>query len=40
MFRSLAFFTPTGPFNERYEELNNHPDWSFYGGDFPAMRTA
>ena len=30
-----AFFTPTDRFNERYEELNNHPDWSFYGGDFP-----
>jgi predicted TIM-barrel fold metal-dependent hydrolase len=23
-------------FNERYEELNAHPDWSFYGGDFPT----
>jgi len=32
----LAFFTPTDRFNERYEELNNHPDWSFYGGDFPS----
>jgi len=32
----IAFFTPTDRFNERYEELNNHPDWSFYGGDFPA----
>jgi predicted TIM-barrel fold metal-dependent hydrolase len=31
-----AFFTPTDRFNERYEELNNHPDWSFYGGDFPS----
>jgi predicted TIM-barrel fold metal-dependent hydrolase len=31
----VAFFTPTDRFNERYEELNNHPDWSFYGGDFP-----
>jgi len=30
----VAFFTPTDRFNERYEELNNHPDWSFYGGDF------
>ena len=25
----VAFFTPTDRFNERYEELNNHPDWSF-----------
>jgi len=31
-----AFFTPTDRFNERYEELNNHPDWSFYGRDFPT----
>lgn len=32
----LAFFTPTDRFNERYEELNNHPDWSFYGPGFPS----
>lgn len=32
----IAFFTPTDKYNERYEELNNHPDWSFYGGDFPS----
>lgn len=32
----VAFFTPTDRFNERYEELNNHSDWSFYGGDFPS----
>jgi predicted TIM-barrel fold metal-dependent hydrolase len=32
----IAFFTPTGRFNERYEELNNHPDWSFYDHDFPS----
>lgn len=31
----VAFFTPTDRYNERYEELHNHPDWSFYGGDFP-----
>ena len=31
-----AFFTPTDQYNERYEELHNHPDWSFYGGDFPT----
>jgi predicted TIM-barrel fold metal-dependent hydrolase len=30
-----AFFTPTDRFNERWEELGNHPDWSFHGGDFP-----
>jgi predicted TIM-barrel fold metal-dependent hydrolase len=32
----IAFFAPTDRFNERYEELNNHPDWSFHGGDFPS----
>jgi predicted TIM-barrel fold metal-dependent hydrolase len=32
-----AFFLPTDRFNERYEELNNHPDWSFYGRDFPQV---
>ncbi len=32
----IAFFTPADRFNERYEELNNHPDWSFYGEDFPS----
>ena len=33
----LAFFQPTDRFNERYEELSNHPDWSFYGRDFPSV---
>ena len=32
-----AFFTPTDRFNERYEELSNHPDWSFYGRDLPNV---
>jgi predicted TIM-barrel fold metal-dependent hydrolase len=32
----VAFFTPTDRFNERYEELSNHPDWSFHGRDFPS----
>jgi predicted TIM-barrel fold metal-dependent hydrolase len=32
----IAFFTPTDRFNERYEELTNHPDWSFYGRDYPS----
>jgi predicted TIM-barrel fold metal-dependent hydrolase len=31
-----AFFLPVDRFNERYEELNSHPDWSFFGGDFPS----
>jgi hypothetical protein len=33
-----AFFLPIDRFNERYEELNAHPDWSFYGKDFPAFK--
>lgn len=32
----IAFFTPTDRFNERFEELNNHPDWSFYDHGFPS----
>jgi len=32
----IAFFRPIDRFNERYEELSNHPDWSFYGGGFPS----
>ena len=31
-----AFFTPIDRFNERWEELANHPDWSFYGKDYPG----
>lgn len=31
-----AFFLPTDGENERYEELSQHPDWSFYGSDFPS----
>ncbi len=33
-----AFFLPIDRFNERYEELHNHPDWSFCGRDFPSDR--
>lgn len=33
-----AFFLPTNRFNERFEELNHHPDWSFYGKDYPSKR--
>jgi predicted TIM-barrel fold metal-dependent hydrolase len=32
-----AFFLPIDGNNERYEELNEHPDWSFYGKDFPSF---
>lgn len=31
-----AFFLPIDRFNERFEELNNHPDWSFHGKDYPT----
>jgi predicted TIM-barrel fold metal-dependent hydrolase len=34
----VAFFRPIDKFNERYEELNAHPDWSFGGRDFPSDR--
>jgi len=33
-----AFFLPTDRFNERYEELSAHPDWSFHGRDYPSDR--
>ena len=32
-----AFFHPTDAANERYEELIEHPDWSFYGPQFPSL---
>jgi len=32
----VAFFNPLDETNERYEELVAHPDWLFYGKDFPA----
>ena len=31
-----AFFHPINNTNERYEELTEHPDWSFYGPQFPT----
>lgn len=30
----VAFFKPIDEFNERYEELGAHPDWSFYGPQY------
>ncbi len=33
-----AFFFPIDHTNERWEELHAHPDWSFYGGDYPSNR--
>lgn len=32
-----AFFLPIDRFNERYDELGFHPDWSFNGKDFPTF---
>jgi predicted TIM-barrel fold metal-dependent hydrolase len=32
-----AFFHPIDANNERYEELIEHPDWSFYGSQFPSL---
>ncbi len=31
----VAFFEPIDAKNERWEELSRHPDWSFYGDQFP-----
>lgn len=31
-----AFFRPPTPDNERYAELSVHPEWSFFGEQFPA----
>ena len=33
-----AFFHPIDGTNERYEELIEHPDWSFFGPEFPRLR--
>lgn len=33
-----AFFLPIDRFNERWEELHAHPNWSFNGKDFPSNR--
>ncbi|HEV3340655.1 MAG TPA: amidohydrolase family protein [Pirellulales bacterium] len=30
-----AFFTPLDRFNERWHELNEHPNWLFFGDRFP-----
>lgn len=30
-----AFFTPVDRYNERYDELGAHPNWSFYGDQYP-----
>ncbi|MGO9111051.1 MAG: amidohydrolase family protein [Thermoguttaceae bacterium] len=33
-----AFFTPLDRNNERWHELNKHPDWLFYGKDYPTQK--
>jgi predicted TIM-barrel fold metal-dependent hydrolase len=33
----VAFFRPLDRHNERWDELQRHPDWHFYGGDFPVF---
>ena len=35
----VAFFHPVDNTNERYEELTEHPDWSFYGPQFPTKES-
>ena len=34
----VAFFKPIDEFNERYEELGAHPDWSFYGPQYFSFK--
>lgn len=34
-----AFFEPIDQYNERYEELARHPDWGFYGDQFPSRES-
>ena len=34
-----AFFHPVDNTNERYQELIRHPDWSFYGQQFPSKQS-
>ncbi|MCY2964567.1 MAG: carbohydrate-binding family 9-like protein, partial [Planctomycetota bacterium] len=33
-----AFFTPLDRFNERWHELNQHPDWLFFGDQYPKRQ--
>jgi len=34
-----AFFLPIDETNERWEELSRHPEWSFYGPEFPSRES-
>jgi len=33
------FFTPIDRYNERFEELIEYPEWSFYGSEFPKKES-
>ena len=33
----VAFFWPLDEHNERWEELQGHPDWHFYGEEYPPF---
>jgi predicted TIM-barrel fold metal-dependent hydrolase len=33
----VAFFWPLDETNERWDELHAHPDWHFYGKDYPSF---
>jgi predicted TIM-barrel fold metal-dependent hydrolase len=35
----VAFFRPLDRFNERWDEIHDHPDWHFYGPEFPPFDT-
>ncbi|MHA3914397.1 amidohydrolase family protein [Halovulum sp. GXIMD14793] len=35
----VAFFDPITPENERWDELGNHPEWSFCRQEFPSFHT-
>jgi predicted TIM-barrel fold metal-dependent hydrolase len=34
----VAFHTPIDRYNERYDELGAHPNWSYYGQQFPYSK--
>ena len=33
----VAFFDPIDQFNERIDDLGEHPEWSFFGPQFPSF---
>lgn len=34
----VAFHTPIDEYNERYDELGAHPEWSYYGEQYPYSK--